>query len=294
MADDAPGNDRQHSATPAGFMTQAEYRRHRRYTNRSTVSRLVSRGLLVMRASWLTLPPATRSWMATPSMGRRMTKITKIHSDSHDNHTLPFLRTSDRDDIGSIQFRPCGKQHSRATLMAGRWCIFGFTNDSHANQEAACGGQHGLGRPYRRVGRGLDRNARREPRPGAEYGPSGCRDCDCGLAFKRARSDTCVEGPGASVMAIAIYARVSTEEQRERQSIETQYELGQSFCKVQNLPVYRVYGDNGVSGTIPLDRRPEGSQIFRDARLGKFDEVLVYKLDRLARDARHTDRKSVV
>ena len=89
-------------------------------------------------------------------------------------------------------------------------------------------------------------------------------------------------------MAIAIYARVSTEEQRERQSIETQYELGQSFCKVQNLPVYRVYGDNGVSGTIPLDRRPEGSQIFRDARLGKFDEVLVYKLDRLARDARHT------
>ena len=42
-------------------------------------------------------------------------------------------------------------------------------------------------------------------------------------------------------MPIAIYARVSTEEQRERQSIETQYELGQSFCKVQNLPVFRVY-----------------------------------------------------
>jgi site-specific DNA recombinase len=89
-------------------------------------------------------------------------------------------------------------------------------------------------------------------------------------------------------MPIAIYCRVSTEEQRERQSIETQYELGQSFCKMQNLPVYRVYGDNGVSGTIPLDRRPEGSQIFRDARLGKFDELLVYKLDRLARDARLT------
>jgi site-specific DNA recombinase len=89
-------------------------------------------------------------------------------------------------------------------------------------------------------------------------------------------------------MAIAIYARVSTEEQRLRQSIETQYELGQSFCKAENLNVFRVYGDNGVSGTIPLDRRPEGSQIFRDARLGKFDELLVYKLDRLARDARLT------
>ena len=48
MLADAPGNDKQRSATPAGFMTQAEYGRHRRYTNRSTVSRLVSRGILVM------------------------------------------------------------------------------------------------------------------------------------------------------------------------------------------------------------------------------------------------------
>jgi site-specific DNA recombinase len=87
-------------------------------------------------------------------------------------------------------------------------------------------------------------------------------------------------------MPIAIYARVSTEEQRERQSIETQYDEGQTFCKRQSLPVYRVYADNGISGTIPMNRRPEGSQILRDARLGKFDQLLVYKLDRLARDAR--------
>jgi site-specific DNA recombinase len=87
-------------------------------------------------------------------------------------------------------------------------------------------------------------------------------------------------------MAIAIYARVSTDEQRDRKSIQTQYDDGQRFCEKHSLPVYRVYADDGISGTIPLDRRPEGSQILRDARLGKFDQLVVYKLDRLARNAR--------
>jgi len=86
-------------------------------------------------------------------------------------------------------------------------------------------------------------------------------------------------------MPVAVYARVSTEEQRERQSIATQYDFGENFCKKNSLPVYRVYADDGVSGTIALDRRPEGSQIMRDARKGKFDQLLVYRLDRLARNA---------
>ena len=81
-------------------------------------------------------------------------------------------------------------------------------------------------------------------------------------------------------MPVAVYARVSTEEQRERQSIATQYDFGENFCKKNSLPVYRVYADDGISGTIALDRRPEGSQIMRDARQGKFDQLL--------------DRKSVV
>jgi site-specific DNA recombinase len=87
------------------------------------------------------------------------------------------------------------------------------------------------------------------------------------------------------VMPVAIYARVSTEEQRERQSIETQYEFGRRFCDFQKLEVYRVFADNGISGTVPMDRRPEGSEILMEARRGKFDQLLVYKLDRLGRDA---------
>ena len=87
-------------------------------------------------------------------------------------------------------------------------------------------------------------------------------------------------------MAIAIYARVSTEEQRERQSIRTQIEFGERYCQLHDLCAYRVYADDGVSGTVPLEHRPEGSQILKDARLGKFDQLLVYRLDRLGRETR--------
>src|SRR5712692_10307591 len=87
-------------------------------------------------------------------------------------------------------------------------------------------------------------------------------------------------------MAVAIYARVSTEEQRERQSIRTQLEFGERYCQLHNLPVFRIYSDDGVSGTVPLERRPEGSQILKDAQQGKFNQLLVYKLDRLGRETR--------
>ena len=87
-------------------------------------------------------------------------------------------------------------------------------------------------------------------------------------------------------MALAIYARVSTEEQRERQSIRTQIEFGERYCELHNLVAYRIYSDDGVSGTVPLEKRPEGAQILRDARLGRFDQLLVYKLDRLGRETR--------
>jgi site-specific DNA recombinase len=87
-------------------------------------------------------------------------------------------------------------------------------------------------------------------------------------------------------MAVGVYLRVSTEEQRERQSIATQREFGERYCQLHKLAVSRVYADDGVSGTVPLEQRPDGGQILRDARLGKFDQLLVYKLDRLGRETR--------
>jgi site-specific DNA recombinase len=90
------------------------------------------------------------------------------------------------------------------------------------------------------------------------------------------------------MMAVAIYIRVSTEEQQQRQSIRTQIEFGERYCQLHGLDVHRIYSDESISGTVPLERRPEGSQILQDARLKKFDQLLVYRLDRLGRDTRLT------
>lgn len=87
-------------------------------------------------------------------------------------------------------------------------------------------------------------------------------------------------------MAVGIYLRVSTEEQRERQSIATQRDFAERYCSLHELDVHRYYADDGVSGTILLEERPEGRRILLDARQRKFDQLLVYKLDRLGRDTR--------
>jgi len=89
-------------------------------------------------------------------------------------------------------------------------------------------------------------------------------------------------------MAVGIYLRVSTEEQRERQSIATQRDFAGRYCDLHQLTVHAEYADDGMSGTVPLDRRPQGARLLRDARLRKFDQLLVFKLDRLGRETRLT------
>ena len=56
--------------------------------------------------------------------------------------------------------------------------------------------------------------------------------------------------------------RVSTEEQRERQSIHTQRDFAQRYTDLHHLSVYRTYADDGVSGTVALHSRPAGQQLF--------------------------------
>jgi len=45
------------------------------------------------------------------------------------------------------------------------------------------------------------------------------------------------------MMAVAIYIRVSTEEQQQRQSIRTQIEFGERYCQLHGLDVHRIYSD---------------------------------------------------
>lgn len=87
-------------------------------------------------------------------------------------------------------------------------------------------------------------------------------------------------------MNVAMYLRVSTEEQREKQSIATQRTFANNFCAMHALSPYGWYEDDGVSGMIPLDQRPAGSRLLADAQEGRFDTIFVYKLDRFGRDPR--------
>jgi site-specific DNA recombinase len=90
-------------------------------------------------------------------------------------------------------------------------------------------------------------------------------------------------GYGSKPERIALYPRVSSEEQRNRETIEIQEEFLGQYCQLYELEVADTYEDDGISGTIPLHERPEGRRLLEDAREGKFDAVLVYKLDRLGR-----------
>ncbi|MGH2331071.1 recombinase family protein [Thermoanaerobacter mathranii] len=87
-------------------------------------------------------------------------------------------------------------------------------------------------------------------------------------------------------MQAAVYARVSSEEQAERGTIENQVEFAVKYCDLHQIDIVEWYKDDGVTGIIPLEERPEGRRLLEDARNKKFDVVLVYRLDRLGRSAR--------
>lgn len=83
----------------------------------------------------------------------------------------------------------------------------------------------------------------------------------------------------------AVYCRVSTEDQAESKTIGNQVEFARKYFDLNGLEIFGFYLDEGVSGTVPVERRPEGSRMLADARRGCFGAVYVYRLDRLARTA---------
>jgi site-specific DNA recombinase len=85
-------------------------------------------------------------------------------------------------------------------------------------------------------------------------------------------------------MKAAIYIRVSTQEQVENYSLESQQERLEAFCKSKGWDVHDTYIDPGVSGATL--ERPALQRLLSD--LNKIDVVLVYKLDRLSRSQRDT------
>ena len=82
---------------------------------------------------------------------------------------------------------------------------------------------------------------------------------------------------------VAIYARVSTEEQAERDlSIPFQLERCRYHAQGKGWEVVKEFVDAGESART--DKRPDFQQMITAARAKEFDVILVHKLDRFARN----------
>lgn len=81
-------------------------------------------------------------------------------------------------------------------------------------------------------------------------------------------------------MRVAIYSRVSTEEQ----STDKQIKECKEFCQHKNYTVVGEYSDV-ISGT--KDSRPQLDLLMKACFIGKIDIVIVWKLDRLGRSLQH-------
>ncbi|MDA1928715.1 recombinase family protein [Bacillus cereus group sp. BcHK130] len=87
-----------------------------------------------------------------------------------------------------------------------------------------------------------------------------------------------------NVKKVAIYARVSTTEQAEKgYSIDAQIETVKKKCELAERIVIREYVDRGISGKS-IEKRVQLQQLIRDAKSGEFEEVWVWKTNRLARN----------
>lgn len=84
---------------------------------------------------------------------------------------------------------------------------------------------------------------------------------------------------------VAIYARVSTQEQAENgNSLDFQIEKLKAYCQLHEYKIVGEYVDAGVSGA--KSERPALNKLKKD--IDKIDIVLIYKLDRLSRSIKDT------
>jgi site-specific DNA recombinase len=84
--------------------------------------------------------------------------------------------------------------------------------------------------------------------------------------------------------SVAIYARVSTDDQAERgYSLPSQIEACEKFASQQGWESVLVYQDD-ISGTTPVSLRPSGYELQKEIDARNIQAVIVYQVDRLSRD----------
>ncbi len=80
-----------------------------------------------------------------------------------------------------------------------------------------------------------------------------------------------------------IYPRFSSHGQNE-QSIEAQVRICKEYTESKGLNFINIYPEKARTGTN--DNRPAFQQMMRDAQTGAFQYIIVYMMDRFARNRR--------
>ncbi|MED4599678.1 recombinase family protein [Paenibacillus validus] len=84
-------------------------------------------------------------------------------------------------------------------------------------------------------------------------------------------------------MRCAIYARVSTVLDSQKDSLESQVSHFENYIKDKGWELVDIYADEGITGTSTAQRH-QLKRLLKDAERGLFDVVLIKALSRLSRD----------
>ena len=87
-------------------------------------------------------------------------------------------------------------------------------------------------------------------------------------------------------MRAALYARVSTLQQTDKDSIPAQVDALKKYAKEHNYEIQDIYVDDGISGSL-LAERDELQRLLGNVEAGNIDIILVCKLDRWFRSVKH-------
>lgn len=86
------------------------------------------------------------------------------------------------------------------------------------------------------------------------------------------------------VQRVAAYCRVSTLQEEQEESFETQCDYFRKHIESnKKLLLVDVYGDHGISG-LSVKKRPEFSRMMDDCRDGKIDLIMTKSISRFARN----------
>lgn len=82
---------------------------------------------------------------------------------------------------------------------------------------------------------------------------------------------------------VSLYLRFSSERQRE-QSIEGQLRDCRTFCKLNSYRITAIYVDRATTARKDVEKRVHFQEMIRDSEKKPWEYVVVWKLDRFARN----------